>query len=283
MAAVTIPIIDIGPTPGPLSIWRYLAIQAGTNPLLLGLIQKAGNTYNLPGLDTLFDSNTTILAEADRQSPASTSTSACHSTQGRKGTWELLGGSRAVRPKSTDSRNIHFRALTRRHRRHRCRPVRHPGDSTYDRNLKFLGSALNSSGDRTVGDFNGELALAAMGRVQGRWRRSRTARRSRRAHGNPDRHEPSHHVQSGLADWLSREQRDARRWRRSLPGVRQGELRREHRVPRQSVHASDGRLDARGRTSISGDFSTNRVAVDAGDWSVLRHGRGRRHVHGRRP
>src|SRR5215212_9379286 len=53
---ITIPIIDIGPTPGPLSIWRYLAIQAGTNPLLLGLLQEGGNSYNLPGLNTLVNS-----------------------------------------------------------------------------------------------------------------------------------------------------------------------------------------------------------------------------------
>ena len=33
------------------------------------------------------------------------------------------------------------------------------GDSTFDRDLTFLGSALSSSGTRTVGDFSGELAL----------------------------------------------------------------------------------------------------------------------------
>ena len=64
MAAVTIPIINIGPTPGPLSIWRYLAIQVGTNPLLLGLIQNAGNTYNLPGLNTTVQLGYQLFVEA---------------------------------------------------------------------------------------------------------------------------------------------------------------------------------------------------------------------------
>jgi hypothetical protein len=51
--AITIPIINIGPTPGPLSILRQLSVVVGLDPLTAGLIQKAGNTYNLPGLDTL--------------------------------------------------------------------------------------------------------------------------------------------------------------------------------------------------------------------------------------
>ena len=67
LAAITIPIIDFGPTPGPLSIWRELAIQAGTDPLLLGLIQNAGNTYDLPGLFTTVDANTNLLATATRR------------------------------------------------------------------------------------------------------------------------------------------------------------------------------------------------------------------------
>ena len=53
--AITIPIIDIGPTPGPLSILRQLSVLVGLDPLTAGLIQDAGNTYNLPGLDTLYE------------------------------------------------------------------------------------------------------------------------------------------------------------------------------------------------------------------------------------
>jgi hypothetical protein len=65
--AITIPIIDIGPTPGPLSIWRQLSVLVGLDPLTAGLIQHAGNTYNLPGLNTLVDSDSEILVQAVRQ------------------------------------------------------------------------------------------------------------------------------------------------------------------------------------------------------------------------
>ena len=44
----------------------------------------------------------------------------------------------------------------------------HWGDSSFDRDLTFLGSGLHSSGTSTVGDFNGELALLPWDRVQGR-------------------------------------------------------------------------------------------------------------------
>ena len=59
----------------------------------------------------------------------------------------------------TDSRNIHFRGLTGGAGGIGAALYGTLGDSTFDRDLTFLGSALNSSGDRTVGDFNGELAL----------------------------------------------------------------------------------------------------------------------------
>ena len=65
---IEITIIDIGPTPGPLSIWRQLYVLAGLDPLTAGLSQQAGNTYNLPGLDTKVDSNTKWLVQAVRES-----------------------------------------------------------------------------------------------------------------------------------------------------------------------------------------------------------------------
>ena len=161
MAAVTIPIIDIGPTPGPLSIWRYLAIQAGTNPLVLGLIQEAGNSYNLPGLETLFDSNTTILAEAERVAGEYVDFG-LSSGGGGTGTWELLGivgGSSKV----TDSRNIHFRPLLGGSQGIGAALYGTLSDSNYTRNLNFLGSNLNLTGDRTLADFNSATAFTPGG------------------------------------------------------------------------------------------------------------------------
>ena len=89
LAAVTIPIIDIGPTPGPLSIWRQLSVLVGFNPLTAGLIQHAGNTYDLPGLTTTVDSNTNWLVQAIR-GPDYIDFGAA-SEQGQKGSWDLLG------------------------------------------------------------------------------------------------------------------------------------------------------------------------------------------------
>ena len=161
MAAVTIPIIDIGPTPGPLSIWRYLAIEAGTNPLLLGLIQRAGNSYNLPGLDTLFDSNTDIYAEANSVAGEYVDFGLT-SGGGGTGAWELLGiagGSSVV----TDSRNIHFRPLLGGSQGIGAALLGTLADSTYTRNLNFLGSNLDLTGDRLLADFNSATAFTSGG------------------------------------------------------------------------------------------------------------------------
>ena len=89
LAAVTIPIIDIGPTPGPLSIWRQLSVLVGLDPLTAGLIQHAGNTYDLPGLTTTVDSNTNWPVQAIR-GPDYIDFGAA-SQQGQTGSWDLLG------------------------------------------------------------------------------------------------------------------------------------------------------------------------------------------------
>ena len=50
---------------GPLTIVRKLVIEGGIDPLELILEQEGGNTYDLPGLNTAFDSTSTqhVLAE----------------------------------------------------------------------------------------------------------------------------------------------------------------------------------------------------------------------------
>jgi hypothetical protein len=156
--AVTIPIIDIGPTPGPLSIWRQLSVLVGLDPLTAGLIQQAGNTYNLPGLNTLFDSDSEILVQAVREAGEYVDFG-FQSTQGGVGSWELLGGVASGSTEGDDSRNLHFRGLTGGTGGIGASLYGTLGDSSFGRDLTFLGSALNSSGTRTVGDFNGELAL----------------------------------------------------------------------------------------------------------------------------
>jgi hypothetical protein len=155
-APIEIPIIDIGPTPGPLSIWRQLSVLVGLDPLTAGLIQNAGNTYDLPGLTTTVDSDTTLLVQAIRG--AGFVDFGASSEQGQKGSWDLLGiaGGSAT---TNDARNLHFRPLLGGAGGIGASLYGTLGDSTVTRNLNFLGSQLNSSGDSTVGDFNGQLAL----------------------------------------------------------------------------------------------------------------------------
>jgi hypothetical protein len=155
-AATTIPIIDIGPTPGPLSIWRQLAIQVGTDPLLLGLIQSAGNTYDLPGLFTTVDSDTNWLVKATQG--AGFIDFGASSDQAQTGSWDLLGivGSSAD---TTNARNIHFMPLLGGSGGIGAALFGTLGDSTLSRNVNVLGSQLGTEGQSTFGDFNGQLAL----------------------------------------------------------------------------------------------------------------------------
>lgn len=155
-AYIQIPIIDIGPTPGPLSIWRQLAIEAGTNPLLLGLIQNAGNTYDLPGLTTTVDSDTHWRVLAERGVDYIDFGAA--SEQGQLGSWDVLG----VFGSSADvdgDRNIHFRPLLGGAGGIGAALYGTLGHSTTTRSLQLFDSGLDAVGKRTVGDFNGELAL----------------------------------------------------------------------------------------------------------------------------
>lgn len=59
-------IIDFDETVGPLTLIRRLWIEVGTNPLLLGIIQERGNSYDLPGLFTMANSTSNPRVEAVR-------------------------------------------------------------------------------------------------------------------------------------------------------------------------------------------------------------------------
>ncbi|WP_123029317.1 hypothetical protein [Mycolicibacterium stellerae] len=157
LAAVTIPIIDFDETVGPLTVWRELAIQAGTNPLLLGLIQNAGNTYDLPGLTTTVDSNTNWLVQAVRQ-PGEYIDFGWDSARGQLGSWGLLGIASGSDATDT-SRSIHFKPLLGGSGGIGASLYGTLADASVTRNLSLFDSGVNVVGQRTVGDFNGELAL----------------------------------------------------------------------------------------------------------------------------
>ena len=158
LAAITIPIINIDCcATGPLRVWRYLAVEAGTNPLLLGLIQQAGNTYDLPGLETTVDSDTHWWVEANSE-PGESIDFGAMSEQGQEGSWDLLGiagGSSHV----DGDRNLHFTPLLGGSRGIGAGISGTLAHTTYTRNLSLFDSNLDLAGNRTVGDFDGELAL----------------------------------------------------------------------------------------------------------------------------
>ncbi|RDH75991.1 hypothetical protein DVS77_23185 [Mycolicibacterium moriokaense] len=156
LAAVEIPIIDIGPTPGPLSVWRYLAVQAGTNPLLLGLIQNAGNTYDLPGLTTTVDSSTNWFVSAARTADGLDFGSQSEQTQSNA--FDLLGVLSSSADQST-GRELNFTPLFGGSKGIGAGLNGTLGESDVTRSLQFLGSGLDATGQRTVGAFDGELAL----------------------------------------------------------------------------------------------------------------------------
>jgi len=157
-AYVEIPIIDFAPTPDPLSIWRYLAIEAGTNPLLLGIIQRGGNTYNLPGLNTLVDFTAHPRVVAEQGDDFVDFGYISDRTQ--TGGWSLLGGQLASGSSGvTDHRDVHFVPLLGGSRGIGFGLNGVLGETTYDRKISLLNSNVDIAGDRTIAQFDGETAL----------------------------------------------------------------------------------------------------------------------------
>lgn len=160
-AYIKIPIIDIGPTPGPLSITRKLAIEAGTNPLLLGIIQEGGNTYNLPGLNTLVNSTSHPRVQAE-QGPDYLDF-AFLSDRTEAAGWNLLGDVATSEAEVSGSRNVHFRPL--------LGGAEGIGGRLYGtldetapnrpitRSLTLLGSGFETTSNRKTGVFDGALSV----------------------------------------------------------------------------------------------------------------------------
>ena len=109
---------------------------------------------------TLFDSNTNIRAQANSIAGEYVDFGLT-SGGGGTGEWELLGIWVAV--VAADSRNIHFRSLLGGSQGLGAALYGTLSDSTYTRNLNFLGSYLDLSGDRTLADFNSATAFTPGG------------------------------------------------------------------------------------------------------------------------
>jgi hypothetical protein len=155
-AVITIPVIDIGPTPGPLSIWRYLAIQAGTNPLLLGLLQRGGNTYDLPGLTTTVDSTTNWFVKAVQG--ANDVDFGAQADQTRSAAYDVLGILNSSAEQSS-LRNIHFVPSFGGASGIGAGLNGLLGQTDVERSLSLFDSGFTSTGHRTVGAFDSELSV----------------------------------------------------------------------------------------------------------------------------
>jgi hypothetical protein len=159
-ASVTIPIINFDETVGPLRLIRKLFIEAGTDPLLLGIIQQGGNSYNLPGLNTVVNSTSNPRVTAVR-GPDSVDFG-FDSVRTESGGWDLLGavqssaevnGSRSVhlRPFFGGSEGIGAQLYGVLDQTAPAEPI--------SRSLRVLGSGFDTESNRTTGAFDGELAL----------------------------------------------------------------------------------------------------------------------------
>src|SRR4051794_3339643 len=161
LSAVVIPIIDFDETVGPLRLVREIAIEAGTNPLLLGIIQQGGNSYNLPGLNTLVNSTSHPRVQAERG--ADYLDFAFLSDRTESAGWNLLGGVATSDAEVNGSRNVHFRPL--------LGGVEGIGARLYgtldetapntpiSRSISVLGSGFETTSNRKTGVFDGALSV----------------------------------------------------------------------------------------------------------------------------
>ena len=154
--AAVIKIIDFDETVGPLTLVRRLFIEAGTNPLLLGIIQEGGNSYDLPGLFTTVNSTSHPRVTAVRG--ADFVDFGFDSDRTESGGWDLLGIVQSAADVN-GSRSVHLRPLLGGTGGIGAALYGTLSDSNYTRTLDFFDSGLDRAGHRTIGDFNGELAL----------------------------------------------------------------------------------------------------------------------------
>jgi hypothetical protein len=160
-AYFVIPIIDFDETVGPLRLVREIAIEAGTNPLLLGIIQQGGNSYNLPGLNTLVNSTSNPRVQAE-QGPDYLDF-AFLSDRTESAGWSLLGDVVTSEAEVNGSRNVHFRPLLGGAEGIGARLYgtldETAPNTPISRSLSVLGSGFETESNRRTGVFDGALSV----------------------------------------------------------------------------------------------------------------------------
>jgi hypothetical protein len=91
-AQITIPILDIDSSPGPITITRQILLTSGAVPnrLFAELDSTAGTEYDLPGLNTNFQNTAHTVGELLRE-PGESIGRGLGRTTGGSGEWDLLG------------------------------------------------------------------------------------------------------------------------------------------------------------------------------------------------
>ncbi len=158
-AEITIPIFDID-TPGPISISRLLTLtlEALPNSLRAILDSEAGTVYNLPGLHTDFSSSGQQIFSAIRV-PGESIGFGFSSAGPQDNVWSVLGDFATGETHVVPSRELGLDLLTGGSEGIGAALGGTLSRSTVDRQVTLLDSGISTVGERTVGDFGGQLSF----------------------------------------------------------------------------------------------------------------------------
>jgi hypothetical protein len=158
-AEITIPILDIQPSPGPITITRqiFLTLGAVPNRLFAELESTAGTEYDLPGLYTNFENKALTVGELVRD-PGESIGLGLGRTTGGSGLWEVLG---ILGSSATDSGGSSFdlTGLTGGTEGIGAALGGTLSDSISDRELSFFDSGIASHFNTTLATGGGQLSF----------------------------------------------------------------------------------------------------------------------------
>ena len=159
LSAITIPIVDIDQTVGPLTFSRLLALTLGDAPTLFGLDSSAGSIWDFPRLATNFTNISSGKQTLSAIRTPGESTKFEFVSQGPvDSSWSLLGLAQGA----TDieqSRALNFTAFTGGSEGIGAGLGGTLADATVKRSVSVLDSGFTSASTRKVGDFAGQLSL----------------------------------------------------------------------------------------------------------------------------
>jgi hypothetical protein len=159
-AQITIPILDIEPSPGPITITRQILLTLGAvpNELFGRLDTVAGTAYDLPGLNTDFTSSGQQNLFAKR-TPGESIEFGFDSAGPESGEWSILDGFAEGITDIQRSRALSLTALTGGAGGIGAALGGTLANSGVQRSVSVLDSGFTTASTRQVGVFDGELAF----------------------------------------------------------------------------------------------------------------------------